>query len=99
MDMVLAITELSIVRVIENTVVRDYLLWFFKTNHFIINSKVFSRTADKKEIHKGLFVNVSYSSADGCIEGHFKTKNYHHIDQGRNKEWKATLKHLIKGLN
>ena len=30
-------TELSIVRVLENTVVRDYLLWFFKTNHFIIN--------------------------------------------------------------
>lgn len=46
-------TELSIVRVLENTVVRDYLLWFFKTNHFIINGvKSFSGTAGQQRIHK-----------------------------------------------
>jgi type I restriction enzyme S subunit len=46
-------TELSIVRVIENTLVRDYLLWFFKTDHFIVNGvKSFSGTAGQQRIHK-----------------------------------------------
>lgn len=46
-------TELSIVRVIENTLVRDYLLWFFKTDHFIVNGvKSFSGTAGQQRIYK-----------------------------------------------
>lgn len=46
-------TEISIVRVLENTLVRDYLLWVFKTDHFIVNGvKSFSGTAGQQRIYK-----------------------------------------------
>lgn len=46
-------TELSIVRVINNTVLREYLLWFFKTECFIANGvKSFTGTAGQQRIHK-----------------------------------------------
>jgi len=46
-------TELSIIRVLNNTLVHDYLLWFFKTDHFITNGvKSFSGTAGQQRIHK-----------------------------------------------
>jgi type I restriction enzyme S subunit len=46
-------TELSIVRVLEDTLVREYLLWFFKTNYFIVNGvKSFTGTAGQQRIHK-----------------------------------------------
>jgi len=46
-------TELSIVRAIENTLIREYLLWFFKTDYFIVNGvKSFAGTAGQQRIHK-----------------------------------------------
>jgi type I restriction enzyme S subunit len=46
-------TELSIVRTISDTMSNEYLLWFFKTHHFIINGvKTFSGTAGQQRIHK-----------------------------------------------
>ncbi len=46
-------TELSIARVLENTLVRNYLLWFFKTDYFIVNGvKSFSGTAGQQRIYK-----------------------------------------------
>lgn len=46
-------TELSIVRTIEETVSREYLLWFFKTDYFISNGvKSFTGTAGQQRIHK-----------------------------------------------
>lgn len=46
-------TELSIVRVLDDTLTREYLLWFFKTNYFIFNGiKSFSGTAGQQRIHK-----------------------------------------------
>ena len=46
-------TELSIVRIIENMLVREYLLWFFKTEYFISNGKKsFTGTAGQQRIHK-----------------------------------------------
>ena len=46
-------TELSIVRVINNTILREYLLWFFKTEYFIANGvKSFTGTAGQQRIHK-----------------------------------------------
>ena len=46
-------TELSIVRVIEDTLSRDYLLWFFKSEYFICNGKKsFTGTAGQQRIHK-----------------------------------------------
>ncbi len=46
-------TELSVVRVVKNTLVGEYLLWFFKTNYFISNGvKSFSGTAGQQRIHK-----------------------------------------------
>lgn len=46
-------TELSIIRVIDNSLVREYLLYFFKTNYFIANGvKSFSGTAGQQRIHK-----------------------------------------------
>lgn len=46
-------TELSIVRVIEDTLSREYLLWFFKSEHFISNGKKsFTGTAGQQRIHK-----------------------------------------------
>lgn len=51
-------TELSIVRVIENKLDRDYLLWFFKTEHFIVNGiKSFSGTAGQQRIYKDYLAN------------------------------------------
>lgn len=46
-------TELSIVRVINNTMLQEYLLWFFKTDYFISNGvKSFTGTAGQQRIHK-----------------------------------------------
>lgn len=46
-------TELSIVRVLNKTLVPEYLLWFFKTDYFIINGvKSFTGTAGQQRIHK-----------------------------------------------
>ena len=46
-------TELTIVRTIEETVLREYLLWFFKTDYFISNGvKSFTGTAGQQRIHK-----------------------------------------------
>ena len=46
-------TELSIVRTIGETISRDYLLWFFKTDYFITNGmKSFTGTAGQQRIHK-----------------------------------------------
>ena len=46
-------TELSIVRVIENSMSREFLLWFFKTAYFIENGvKSFTGTAGQQRIHK-----------------------------------------------
>lgn len=46
-------TELSIVRVFGNLLVRKYLLWFFKTDYFIANGvKSFTGTAGQQRIHK-----------------------------------------------
>jgi len=46
-------TELSIVRAINDTVLHEYLLWFFKTDYFISNGvKSFTGTAGQQRIHK-----------------------------------------------
>ena len=46
-------TELSIVRVIGETLSRKYLLWFFKSEYFIANGKKsFTGTAGQQRIHK-----------------------------------------------
>ena len=46
-------TELSIVRVLGDTMCREYLLWFFKTDYFISNGiKSFTGTAGQQRIHK-----------------------------------------------
>lgn len=46
-------TELSIVRTINNTVSKEYVLWFFKSEHFISNGvKSFTGTAGQQRIHK-----------------------------------------------
>ena len=51
-------TELSIVRVIADTVSRKYLLWFFKSDYFIKNGiKSFTGTAGQQRIHKEYLVN------------------------------------------
>ena len=51
-------TELSIIRVINNSVSREYLLWFFKTDYFISNGvKSFTGTAGQQRIHKDYLSN------------------------------------------
>ncbi len=46
-------TELSIVRVINDLLSRDFLLWFFKSAYFIDNGvKSFTGTAGQQRIHK-----------------------------------------------
>ena len=51
-------TELSIVRVIADTVNREYLLWFFKSDYFIKNGiKSFTGTAGQQRIHKDYLAN------------------------------------------
>lgn len=46
-------TELSVVRTINETVLPEYLLWFFKTEYFITNGvKSFTGTAGQQRIHK-----------------------------------------------
>lgn len=46
-------TELSIVRVINDSLSRDFLLWFFKSAYFIDNGiKSFTGTAGQQRIHK-----------------------------------------------
>ena len=51
-------TELSIVRVIADTVNREYLLWFFKSDYFIKNGiKSFTGPAGQQRIHKDYLAN------------------------------------------
>lgn len=51
-------TELSIVRVIADSVNREYLLWFFKSDYFIKNGiKSFTGTAGQQRIHKEYLAN------------------------------------------
>ena len=46
-------TELSIVRVIGNTISREFLLWFFKSAYFVENGvKSFTGTAGQQRINK-----------------------------------------------
>ena len=46
-------TELSIVRVSGTFILREFLLWFFKSDHFISNGKKsFTGTAGQQRIHK-----------------------------------------------
>lgn len=46
-------TELSIVRIIGETINREFLLWFFKSDYFISNGvKTFTGTAGQQRIHK-----------------------------------------------
>ncbi len=46
-------TELSIVRLINDTVLHAYLLWFFKTDYFISNGvRSFTGTAGQQRVHK-----------------------------------------------
>lgn len=46
-------TELTVVRTINGTMLPKYLLWFFKTEHFIANGvKSFTGTAGQQRIHK-----------------------------------------------
>ncbi len=46
-------TELTVVRAIDKTMVREYLLWFFKAKYFIRNGvKSFTGTAGQQRIHK-----------------------------------------------
>lgn len=46
-------TELSVVRTISNTISSEFLLWFFKTEFFIVNGiKSFTGTAGQQRIHK-----------------------------------------------
>ena len=51
-------TELSIVRVIGGLMIREYLLWFFKSEYFIRNGKKsFTGTAGQQRIHKDYLSN------------------------------------------
>ena len=46
-------TELTVVRTINETVLPEYLLWFFKSEYFIANGvKSFTGTAGQQRIHK-----------------------------------------------
>ncbi len=54
-------TELSIVRVIDELINREYLLWFFKTDYFISNGKKsFTGTAGQQRIHKDYLANCVF---------------------------------------
>lgn len=54
-------TELSIVRVLADTMCREYLLWFFKTDYFISNGvKSFTGTAGQQRIHKDYLANCVF---------------------------------------
>lgn len=51
-------TELSIIRVINNTLLRKYILWFVKADYFISNGvKSFTGTAGQQRIHKDYLKN------------------------------------------
>ncbi|MBQ6610451.1 MAG: restriction endonuclease subunit S [Oscillospiraceae bacterium] len=54
-------TELSIVRVIEDTLSREFLLWFFKSEYFISNGKKsFTGTAGQQRIHKDYLATCAF---------------------------------------
>ncbi len=55
-------TELSIVRVIEDSLSREFLLWFFKSEYFISNGKKsFTGTAGQQRIHKDYLATCVFS--------------------------------------
>ena len=54
-------TELSIVRVLGESLERKYLLWFFKSDYFITNGvKSFTGTAGQQRIHKDYLANCVF---------------------------------------
>lgn len=54
-------TELSIVRVINNLLSKEYMLWFFKSAYFIENGmKSFTGTAGQQRIHKDYLANCLF---------------------------------------
>lgn len=54
-------TELSIVRVINDLISREYMLWFFKSAYFIENGmKSFTGTAGQQRIHKDYLANCVF---------------------------------------
>lgn len=51
-------TELSVVRIVNDLVSREFLLWFFKSSYFIENGmKSFTGTAGQQRIHKDYIAN------------------------------------------
>ena len=54
-------TELSIVRVVNNLMLKEYLLWFFKSAYFIDNGvRSFTGTAGQQRIHKDYLSNCLF---------------------------------------
>ena len=54
-------TELTVSRIIGDTLIRKYLLWFFKTDYFISNGvKSFTGTAGQQRIHKDYLGNCLF---------------------------------------
>ena len=54
-------TELSIIRVLSDTMSREFLLWFFKSHYFIFNGvKSFTGTAGQQRIHKDYLSNCLF---------------------------------------
>lgn len=54
-------TELSIVRVVNNSMLKEYLLWFFKSAYFIDNGvRSFTGTAGQQRIHKDYLSNCLF---------------------------------------
>ncbi len=54
-------TELSVLRVVNETLSREFLLWFFKSDYFITNGmKSFTGTAGQQRIHKDYLSNCVF---------------------------------------
>ncbi len=54
-------TELSVIRVIENLILRKFILWFVKSDYFIRNGvKSFTGTAGQQRIHKDYLKNCIF---------------------------------------
>ena len=54
-------TELIIIRVIENLILRKFILWFVKSDYFISNGvKSFTGTAGQQRIHKDYLKNCLF---------------------------------------
>lgn len=54
-------TELTIMRVFKNTLINEYLLWFFKSEYFIVNGiNSFSETVGQQINHKNYLRNCPF---------------------------------------